>query len=358
MICYATPKRTKQVSDILMPVSFFIKFTLKMKIKITAKVDNLNNRCIIMLVFCGGDKVDKKLLFVYNPNSGKGKIKNKLSNIIECFSKNEWKVTVYPTQKSKDATKKISSEASAYDMVVVAGGDGTMNEAVAGLMNIAEEKRPPIGYIPAGTTNDFATSMKIPKIVEKAAILASQGEDETCDVGQFNDGYFVYVAAFGAFTSITYETPQKFKSMFGYAAYLMEGVKTLPFIKPVHMKFTYDDKVLEGKYILGVISNSTSVAGMKISKKLNVSLNDGEFECILMKDTANPIDFQLAFKDLLMQNISSPRLECFKFSKMVVETDDHVKWTCDGEYGGEPKKVEIANLHNAIRVISKLKKDK
>ncbi len=293
----------------------------------------------------------KKLLFVYNPNSGKGKMRNKLSNVVECFSENNCEVTVYPTRKIKDATEKIAFDASNYDMIVVAGGDGTMNEAVTGLMSIPEDKRPPVGYIPTGTTNDFATSVKIPKIVEKAAQLAVLGEEQFYDVGRFNDGHFVYVAAFGAFTTITYETPQKFKSMFGYAAYVMEGVKTLPFIKPIHMKFTYDGNVLEGDYLLGIISNSTSVAGMKMSKKLEVSLDDGMFECILMKDTANLIDFQLAFKDLIMQNISSPRLECFKFSKMVVETDDHIKWTCDGEYGGEHKYVEIENVHNAIRVI-------
>ena len=154
------------------------------------------------------------------------------------------------------------------------------------------------------------------------------------------------------FTEVTYETSQKTKNMFGYAAYLMEGVMSLPAIRPKHLKIQYDgDNVVEGDYILGIISNSTSVAGMKYQKKMEVSMNDGKFECILVKNPPNPIEFQLAFKDLIMQNMESSRLEYFKFSKAHIESDEDIKWTIDGEFGGEQKITEIENIKSAIEVV-------
>ena len=254
------------------------------------------------------------LLFVYNPYSGKSKIKNKLGSIIEKIADKDWQIRVHPTKGVGDATNVIANEGHKFDYIIVAGGDGTMNEAVSGMMRLPEDKRCPIGYIPTGTTNDFASGVGIPKLIEKSCDLSLSGESKNFDIGKFNDKYFLYVAAFGAFTEVTYETSQKTKNMFGYAAYLMEGVMSLPAIRPKHLKIQYDgDNVVEGDYILGIISNSTSVAGMKYQKKMEVSMNDGKFECILVKNPPNPIEFQLAFKDLIMQNMESSRLEYFKF---------------------------------------------
>lgn len=293
-----------------------------------------------------------KLLFVYNPHSGKSKIKNKLGSIIEKLAEKDWEIRVHPTRCIGDATEVIASEGEQFDFIVVGGGDGTMNEAATGMMKVPEGKRCPIGYIPTGTTNDFASSMGIPKVIDRATELVADGTARACDVGRFNDRYFLYVAAFGAFTEVTYETSQKTKNMLGYAAYLMEGVKALPSIKQQHLKITYNDEnIVEGDYILGIISNSTSIAGMKYSDKLNISMNDGEFECILVKNPLNPIDLQLTLRDLIMQNVESPRIDYFKFSKAVIESEDSVKWTLDGEFGGEHKKVYVENIMSAINVV-------
>lgn len=293
-----------------------------------------------------------KLLFVYNPHSGKSKIKNKLGSIIEKLAEYDWEIRVHPTKCPGDAADVIASQGEKYDYIIVGGGDGTMNEAATGMMKVPVDKRCPIGYIPTGTTNDFATSMSIPKMIDKASDLVVKGTPRACDIGKFNDKYFLYVAAFGAFTEVTYETSQKTKNMLGYAAYLMEGVKSLPSIKEQHLRITYNDvNVVEGDYVLGIISNSTSIAGMKYSDKLNISMNDGEFECILVKNPPNPIEFQLTLGDLIMQNVESPRIDYFKFSKAVIESDDKVKWTLDGEYGGEHQKVIVENIMSAINIV-------
>ncbi len=296
--------------------------------------------------------LNNKLLFVYNPYSGKSKIKNKLGSIIEKLANDNWEIRVHPTKGVGDAANVIASEGKRYDYIVVGGGDGTMNEAATGMMSVPEDKRCPIGYIPTGTTNDFASSMGIPKTIDRASDLTIKGTPRACDIGAFNEKYFLYVAAFGAFTEVTYETSQKTKNMLGYAAYLMEGVKSLPSIKSHHLRITYNgDKVVEGDYVLGIISNSTSVAGMKYSKKLNVSMNDGEFECILIKNPPNPIEFQLTLGDLIMQNMDSPRIDYFKFFKAEMESEESVKWTLDGEFGGEHTRVEIENIKSAINVV-------
>lgn len=293
-----------------------------------------------------------KLLFVYNPYSGKSKIKNKLGSIIEKLASKDWEIRVHPTKCTGDATNVIAADGEKYDFIVVGGGDGTMNEAATGMMKLPKDKRCPIGYIPTGTTNDFATSMGIPKMIDRASDLVVKGVPKPCDIGKFNNRYFLYVAAFGAFTEVTYETDQKAKNMFGYAAYLMEGLKSLPLIKQHHIRITYNDgEKIEGDYILGIISNSTSVAGMKYSKKLGVSMNDGEFECILVKNPLNPIELQLTLGDLIVQNVESPRINYFKFSKAHIESDDNMKWTLDGEFGGENKKVKIENIMSAINVV-------
>ena len=198
--------------------------------------------------------MSKKMLFIYNPMAGKEQIKNKLSEIIQIFCKEGFEVTIFATRGREDATKDIEKKGEKYDYVVCSGGDGTMNEVATGLMKL--EKRPICGYIPAGTVNDFAASLKIPRVMKNAAALITDGDVFKCDMGKFNDRYFTYVAGFGAFTEVSYQTPQEWKNALGKAAYFIEALKHIADIKPHHMKIEYDDGVIEGEFILGLISNS------------------------------------------------------------------------------------------------------
>ena len=214
--------------------------------------------------------MSKKMLFIYNPMAGKEQIKNKLSEIIQIFCKEGFEVTIFATRGREDATKIIEKKGERYDYIVCSGGDGTMNEVATGIMKL--EKRPICGYIPAGTVNDFASSLKIPRVMKNAASLIADGDVFNCDMGKFNDRYFTYVAGFGAFTEVSYQTPQEWKNALGKAAYFIEALKHIADIKPHHMKIEYDGGVIEDEFILGLISNSVSVAGYKYYEKKNIKM--------------------------------------------------------------------------------------
>ena len=215
----------------------------------------------------------KKLLFIFNPYSGKAQIKNKLLQIVDIMVKAGYEVTIYPTQARADALNLVQKRAKKYDLVVCSGGDGTLDEAVSGMM--LSEKKVPLGYIPAGSTNDFANSLKIPKDMVKAAKAAVSGKKFACDVGKFNDSFFIYVAAFGIFTAVSYKTSQEWKNILGHAAYILEGAKSLHEITSYHMRVEYEDQVIEDEFIYGMITNSNSVGGFKNMTGKNVLLDDG-----------------------------------------------------------------------------------
>ncbi|MBE7037690.1 MAG: YegS/Rv2252/BmrU family lipid kinase [Ruminococcaceae bacterium] len=293
----------------------------------------------------------KKLYFVFNPHSGRAQIKGNLLNIIDTFVKADYEVLVYPTQTKGDATEKISKNALDYDLVVASGGDGTLNEAVCGLMSIPKAKRPPLGYIPSGTVNDFATSLHIPKNQLEACKNIIKGKEILVDIGKFSKKYFVYVAAFGAFTDVSYQTNQQFKNMFGYAAYLMEGLKRVGTIKPIKTKINVEDKFIEDEFVFGMVSNTDYVGGFEMVSK-DVSLNDGLFEVLLIKMPKNPMELQTAITDLLSRNTQSKMFVSLKCSKIKIHCQTPISWTVDGEYGGDHKKVEITNKSKAIRIIT------
>ena len=186
----------------------------------------------------------KKLLFIFNPHSGKGLIKNKLLEIVDIMVKADYEVTIYPTQSKGDAQNHVREEAKNYDLIVCSGGDGTLDEAVSGMME--SEEKTLLGYIPAGSTNDFANSLRIPKSMLKAANVAVKGRRFPVDIGYFNGDSFVYVAAFGLFTAVSYQTSQQLKNVLGHAAYILEGMKQLLDIPVYKMRVEYDDEVLEG----------------------------------------------------------------------------------------------------------------
>ena len=218
----------------------------------------------------------KKLLFVFNPKSGKGLIKDHLVNIVDIMTKAGYMITIYPTQSQGDAIRKVRKKAKKYDLVVCCGGDGTLDEVVTGMEQ--SDVNVPIGYIPAGSTNDFANSLGIPKDMVKAADAAVNGRAFPCDIGAFNNDYFVYVAAFGLFTEVSYQTSQQMKNILGHAAYILEGAKHIMDITSYRMKVMHDDEEIEDEFIYGMVTNSLSVGGFKGISGPDVLLDDGLFE--------------------------------------------------------------------------------
>lgn len=293
----------------------------------------------------------KKMLFVYNPMAGKEQIKNKLSDIIRILCGGGFEITIFATQGKEDATNIVAKKGSKYDYIVCSGGDGTMNEVATGLMQIEKEKRPICGYIPAGTVNDFASTLKIPKIMKKAAQLITEGSVFRCDLGGFNDRYFTYVAGFGAFTEVSYQTPQEWKNALGKAAYFIEALKHIPDIKAHHMIIEYDDGIIEDDFILGLVSNSVSVAGYKAYSKMNIMMDDGLFEAIFIKTQRNPIELQGTINSLLSKKFDGDRILQFSSSKIKISCQDQVQWTLDGEDGGICSEVTMCNYQYALPII-------
>ena len=275
--------------------------------------------------------MSKKLLLIYNPTSGKAQVKSRLSDIIDVFAGGGYDVTVRPTQGPDDAYNTTCEKAGCFDLLVVCGGDGTLNECVRGLLTLPPGNRKPLGYIPAGSTNDFASTLGIPKNLVKAAQNVLAGKPFACDAGRFNEGNFVYIAAFGAFTDVSYDTPQKFKNIFGHAAYLLEGIRRLPNIKPSHIRVNYGDGTIEGDYILGMVTNTRSVGGFKDRGGLGAKLDDGLFEVILFKNPNNPIELQNMVADFMKRNFSSPYCHVIRASHAVITAQEPIGWTLDGE---------------------------
>ena len=292
--------------------------------------------------------MDKNMLFVYNPRAGKAKIRSNLLDIIDIFVKAGYEVTAYPTQGSGDAVGAVRDRRAGYDIVVCSGGDGTLDEVVSGMMQ--SEEKLPIGYVPAGSTNDFANSLGIPRSMIKAADIVVNGRNFGCDIGAFNDDFFIYVAAFGIFTDVSYATDQDMKNMLGHAAYLLEGVKRLSSIKSYQMKIQYDDVCLENEYIFGMITNSNSVGGFKGITGKYVELNDGLFEVTLVKKPSNPLELNNIIAALVDKKIQSDAICSFKTSRLVIESNQEVAWTLDGEFGGEHLVSVIENRKEALEI--------
>ncbi len=293
----------------------------------------------------------KKMMFVFNPKSGKARIKSELFNITDRFVKNGWSVRVHPTQRANDAYDQIKSEGKRYDLVVASGGDGTLRESINGLMTITEEKRPRFGYIPSGTVNDFAHALGIPKSVKKAVGKIIDGTPTKCDIGRGNGTYFTYIAAFGAFTEVSYETPQNFKNLLGKVAYFLTGVKSLANIKAIPMKVKWDEGETEGEFIVGLVTNVDHAAGMKIKFNENTEINDGLFEAILIRKPKSLVDLSLIVTELLSAKLKSEYFVQFASKNMTFEAETPVKWTFDGEFGGENERVEVSVIKNAVEIL-------
>ncbi|MBR5788531.1 MAG: diacylglycerol kinase family lipid kinase [Lachnospiraceae bacterium] len=293
----------------------------------------------------------KKCLFVFNPHSGKEQIKPKLLQIIDIFTKAGYDVTAYPTQAREDGYHKVIEDGGNYDHIVCSGGDGTLDETVSGILKANLDTN--LGYIPAGSTNDFAHSLGIPKDMVKAADIAVNGEPELFDIGDLNGGTFVYVAAFGVFTDVSYQTDQGLKNMLGHAAYILEGAKRLNQVKTYKVKVTIDDEVYDGDWIFGMVSNSKYVGGMKVLNGRHTKLDDGVFEITLIKAPKNPIAWNETLGCLILGEADGKNVIAARSSKVTFEFEDTVPWTVDGEYGGEYKEVTIKNLARKIALMVK-----
>lgn len=292
--------------------------------------------------------MEKKLFFIYNPHAGKEHIKGKLSGIIQVLSEAGYEVTVYPTKGYLDATEKIMRLPDDYDLVVCSGGDGTLDEVVTGMMQ--RDKKFPVGYIPAGTCNDFARSLEIPNVMDKAAQIAVTGKEFAFDVGSFNENNFIYIAAFGIFTDVSYSTKQEFKNALGQMAYILEGMKSLYNIKSYYMRVTSDEMCFEGDFLFGMVTNSKSVGGFKSVIGQNVIFDDGVYEATFIRRPKNPVELQELLTAFVTKEINNDYMYSFRSSRIEVEAKEPVPWTLDGEFGGDHSHVVISNNPRAVNI--------
>ena len=292
----------------------------------------------------------KKLLFIYNIHAGKGQLKSKLPAVLEALTQAGWDVTIHPTQGPGDATATALARAGEFERIVCAGGDGTLHEVAAGLM--ALPRRPEVGYIPAGTTNDFSKNLSLPRGMEAIARTAAAGVPRPVDIGRFNDRYFIYVAAFGAFTDVSYNTPQPFKNLFGHLAYVLEGATRLSSIQAYPLRVEHDRGVEEGDFCYGMVSNTISVGGFRGAPAEAVKLDDGLFECILVRLPQTPAQLQAVIRALLqMAPDENGLVVSLHTSHLHITCPEALPWTLDGEYGGAPRTAEIQNCRQALSIV-------
>lgn len=293
--------------------------------------------------------MSQKLLFIFNPYSGKGLIRPQLVDIVDNMVKAGFEVIIYTTQSQGDATRKVIEEGMNYDRIICSGGDGTLDEVVTG-MNRAGLTIP-LGYIPAGSTNDFANSLGLPNDMVKASEIAVGNRSFPCDVGYFNGDTFVYVAAFGLFTEVSYKTPQQMKNILGHAAYILEGAKYLSDISSYNMQVEWEGHRIQDKFIYGMITNSVSVGGFKGITGPDVKLDDGQFEVTLIRTPRNPIELNEILACLTNLIDDSDLVYTFKTSELTVTSKEKVAWTLDGEFGGEHQDLSIRSLKRQVNIM-------
>ena len=293
----------------------------------------------------------KKLLLLMNPFAGTRKANRVLADVLLLFNNRGYDVTVHMTAGPGDGAKAVQARAAEMDLIVVAGGDGTFNEAITGLLRSGVDC--PLGYIPCGSTNDFANSLHLPLDVLSAAEAIMDGEPVSYDVGRFGDRYFSYVASFGAFTRTSYATSQSVKNMLGHLAYVLAGVKEIFRIPKAHVAVETDDGSFEGEYIFGAVSNSTSVGGILTLDPKLVDMRDGKFVLMLVRPPKDALELLNLIQALMSQRYVSPMLTFRTVSRLTVRPDPTMAWTLDGEKADGSPEIEIENLHNAIRLVQR-----
>lgn len=298
----------------------------------------------------------KKMLLVINPKSGRGKITRKLYQVIDLFSQAGYEAAVYPTTASGDAYAYILKRALGFELVVCAGGDGMINEAVNAYMRM--ENPPQLAYIPCGTTNDFAITLKIPREIVESARSILNGQPRKVDVGALfcpkkgpGDKYFSYVAAFGMFTNIPYITDQNAKNLLGRVAYFLEGIKHLNNISSIDCLVNIDGEEIRGSFMLGIVANTTSIGGFQFNLEKNAAIDDGLFEVVFVRSPKNLLELQDIIGMLLGAQTNSPLLIQRTAKRVEFSSAEPCSWTVDGEFGGQHKDIVIENLHQVLSIV-------
>ena len=293
----------------------------------------------------------KKLLFVMNPYAGTRRANRYLPEIISIFNRAGYTVTAHMTAGSGDCTEVVERMAPEMDIVACCGGDGTFNETINGVLRSGADV--PVGYIPAGSTNDFAASLKLPTGVLDAARAIVEGEPRRYDVGKFGDRYFSYVASFGAFTKASYATPQNIKNALGHTAYILGGIQEISQLRTTHMRLELDDEVLEDDFLFGAVSNSTSVGGILTLDPMQVDMTDGKFELLLVRAPKDLMELSECILALQSQQYNCAMITFRSARHMRAVCDPDIPWTLDGERADGRETVDIYNVHHAIRLLQK-----
>ncbi len=290
-----------------------------------------------------------------NGAAGKMNMEKSLYRIIEKLSLHHYETTVYPILPKKGLTseKILAHMEEPYDMVICGGGDGTLNHVINGLMMLDPSKRPILGYLPSGSTNDFAKSVHIPEDIMKATDVLFRGKQFSYDIGCFNDRYFNYIAAFGAFSKISYSTDQSFKNALGHAAYILNGLVTLQenIAYKCHMQIEADGEKMEDDYVFGAVYSATSVGGFRVGYVPDVELDDGRFELLLIKAPENFGDLNKILTAIVNRDLRSPYLSVMQVKELKLHAEENASWTLDGEYGGEYRDAEIRIYRKAITIM-------
>lgn len=292
----------------------------------------------------------KRLLLIINPNAGTKRANKYLTDILFLFEKYGYRTDVRLTMSRGDGYSIAKDNSGKYDMVVCIGGDGTFNETVGGIVDSGCSV--PIGYIPAGSTNDFGNGLGLSKRILQAADDIMTGSVRKIDIGRFNDRYFSYTASFGVFTKVSYTTSQSIKNALGHLAYVLEGIKELSSIRSEHIKIKVNGEIIEDDYIFGAICNSTSLGGVLTLSPDVVDLSDGLFEILMIRMPKNIIELNSIIFALNDKNYSSTDMIYFvSASSAQIEADKTVSWTLDGEYMEGSNVINMENIHDAINLI-------
>ena len=291
----------------------------------------------------------KKLLFIVNPRAGKTKSSAPLFDAVAAFSRAGYLVRVFLTEAGGDARAIAAKWGPLYDVVVCAGGDGTLNETISGLMTLAQ--RPLLGYLPNGSTNDFAASLHLSSDPRLAALDNANGRPRTLDIGRHNDRYFAYVASFGAFTRSSYSASQAAKNALGHFAYILEGLGDLDSLRPYSCRIEADSEVFEGDFIFGAVCNSTSLGGLVKLDSARVKMDDGRFELLLLRMPKTALDLQNLIAAMTRMQYDCPGVIFRHVQRVTLTTQSHISWSLDGEYAPSAARVEIENLPGAVELL-------
>ena len=293
----------------------------------------------------------KKMLFILNPSAGMRRANRYLVDILNVFNRGGYEVVTHITQSRGDCESVTREQAGRFDTVVCAGGDGTFNEMITGILKSGADVS--VGYIPCGSTNDFASSLHLSTNVVKAAQNIVDGTPQMFDVGRFGQRYFSYVASFGAFTKTSYTTPQSVKNALGHTAYLLEGIQELSQIRKEHIRMELDGQVVEDDFLFGAISNSTSVGGILTLDPKQVDMSDGKFEILLVRAPRNLTEISECILAVQNQKYNCAMITFRSASSVRVYAAKDMPWTLDGEREDGRECIDVRNLHHAIRFMKK-----